>query len=333
MDCRTQDISGVPASCTRGLPITQPLDQRSLLQSIGSLRMALASATASAQPLSRESVASLDDVRSTTVVIEASASRAVQAAQASASDAISSAQVSIASSLSTAADAATHGVSVSNLTWIETPHSMTKPQKQPPNEDMPSHISVPLAVIAIISTATGTCLLTLLGYFLFAHRHQLRRQVRKKEKKEVSAALDRAITSCIAEEVPNPKPALAPDWPQQSRIAMTTAVDANAMDTPQDEEQLIPSPPPSHHEPPTPFDERRASLWRTETSITDTSRAWRRTASSHFMDSAERVYADILARPLELVRIRSPFQPAEPTPTPPARDDVGWPLPTKQNWI
>ncbi|KAK4183451.1 hypothetical protein QBC35DRAFT_98375 [Podospora australis] len=68
----------------------------------------------------------------------------------------------------------------------------------------------------------------------------------------------------------------------------------------------------------------------------------RRTASSHFMDSAERVYGDILTSPLETtsppVIDRPPSEvQARPPPLPPERpkrprEDVGWPL-TKQPWV
>ncbi|KAL2153504.1 hypothetical protein VTH82DRAFT_4659 [Thermothelomyces myriococcoides] len=69
-----------------------------------------------------------------------------------------------------------------------------------------------------------------------------------------------------------------------------------------------------------------------ETSLTDTTHAGdplRRTASSRLtMDSAERVYACILASPLERARPLPSPQEQEPVPV---RDDVGWPLPPGEN--
>ncbi|KAK4652278.1 hypothetical protein QC762_609710 [Podospora pseudocomata] len=67
----------------------------------------------------------------------------------------------------------------------------------------------------------------------------------------------------------------------------------------------------------------------------------RRTASSHFMDSAEKIYGDILTSPLEKDPLEAPYQPA---PEPPVntlpkssskmkREDVGWPLPAKEAWL
>ncbi|KAK4177094.1 hypothetical protein QBC36DRAFT_310465 [Triangularia setosa] len=64
----------------------------------------------------------------------------------------------------------------------------------------------------------------------------------------------------------------------------------------------------------------------------------RRTASSHFMDSAEKIYGDILTSPLEKDPLEVPYQPPPESPvtTLPQfkseeieREDVGWPLPAE----
>jgi hypothetical protein len=99
-----QDVSPNLGSC-RLIPTLepgpQPHDPGSLLESISSLRMKLASVTASAFSLSRELVAALDDLRMTTAIVAASSTNAVLAAQASAFNAISSAQASAASTIFT----------------------------------------------------------------------------------------------------------------------------------------------------------------------------------------------------------------------------------------
>jgi hypothetical protein len=187
-----------------------------------------------------------------------------------------------------------------------------------------------LAIIAIVVTAVGTCLLTLLGYFMFTHRHR-RKQRANEEEKEVNAALDRAIVSYIAKEEPG---AQGPSAPERPRPAMTTAVDAKMSggEGPEGKEPInSPTLPAPYPEPRTPSMDRRGSLWSSDTSVVDPSRALRRTASSHFMDSAERVYANILASPLEQIRARSSPPTAEAAPA--ARDDVGWPFPPRDSWL
>ncbi|KAG7287541.1 hypothetical protein NEMBOFW57_007053 [Staphylotrichum longicolle] len=187
---------------------------------------------------------------------------------------------------------------------------------------MNGKISVPLAIIAIVVTAVGTCFVSLLGYYLFIRRRRAKHQAHEEEK-EVNAALDRAIVSYIVKEHPSPQEEVAPGGPSQPELAMTTAVGAT-MDDAHDDGL-------SHYEPPTPTGDQRLLLRRTETSVTEASRSLRQTASSHFMDSAERVYANILAQPLEHIRVRPPPQMAEPAPAP--RDDVGWPLTSKESWL
>jgi hypothetical protein len=192
---------------------------------------------------------------------------------------------------------------------------------------MAKQISMSLAIIAIVVTAVGTCLLSLFGYFLFTHRHR-RKQRANEEEKEVNAALDRAIVSYIAKEDPAAHGSLAPERP---RPAMTTAVDANMSGGEGKEPINSPTLPAPFPEPRAPSVDRRGSLWGSDISVVDPSRALRRTASSHFMDSAERVYANILASPLEQIRARSSPPTAEAAPAP--RDDVGWPFPPRDSWL
>lgn len=192
---------------------------------------------------------------------------------------------------------------------------------------MARQISMSLAIIAIVVTAVGTCLLTLLGYFLFTHRHR-RKQRANKVEKDVNAALDRAIVSYIAKEDPNAQGPLAPERP---RPAMTTAVDANMGSGKGKEPINSPTLPAPCLEPRTPSVDRRASLWSSDASVADPPAALRRTASSHFMDSAERVYANILASPLEQIRARASPPTAEAAP--PKRDDVGWLFPPRDSWL
>lgn len=196
---------------------------------------------------------------------------------------------------------------------------------------MANAISMPTAIIAIVCTAVGTCLLSLLGYFLFTHRHK-KKQRANEEEKEVNAALDRAIVSYIAKEEPSAHGSSAPEGPPPSRLAMTTAVDANISSMERNEPVDSPTLPAAFHEPPTPSVDRRGSLWSSDPSVIEPTRALRRTASSHFMDSTERVYANILASPLEQIRARSSPPSSEPVP-PSARNDVGWPFPSTDSWL
>jgi hypothetical protein len=196
---------------------------------------------------------------------------------------------------------------------------------------MANQISMSVTIIAIVVTAVGTCLLSLLGYFLFTHRHR-RKQRANEEEKHVNAALDRAIVSYIAKEDPRAQAPSAPERQGPSPLAMTTAVDANMSGGEGNAAVDSPTLPASCPGPRTPSVDRRGSLWSSDTSVADPSRALRRTTSSHFMDSAERVYANILASPLEQIRARSSPPTAEAVPA--VRDDVGWPLPSKKDsWL
>lgn len=112
------DMAKEPVSCLPSPtlePGLHPRDLGSLIDTINSLRLELSSASASAQSLS----ASLDDIRSTTATIAASASSAVLAAQASASYAVSSAQASAASAVAAADQPPSNGVSLCLLAAID----------------------------------------------------------------------------------------------------------------------------------------------------------------------------------------------------------------------
>ncbi|KAK3294542.1 uncharacterized protein B0H64DRAFT_189809 [Chaetomium fimeti] len=189
---------------------------------------------------------------------------------------------------------------------------------------MEKQISSRTFTIAIVVTAVGTCLLSLLGYYLFTIWRRRVKQRAHEEEKDGNAALDRAIVSYTGKEQSNPPGLSAPEGPQKSQPAMTTAIHANlgsaGVDNPAE-----PSPR-SIHELPAPTAVQGQALEKTVTLETDTSRSLRRTASSHFLDSAERVYACILASPLERMRTWS-------TPSPAPRDDVGWPLAPKGGWL
>ncbi len=254
---------------------------------------------------------------------------------------------------------------------------------------MAKQFSLTILIIPIVSTAVGTCLVSLLACYLVTRRHRAKQQAHDEEK-QVNDALDRAIVSYIVKELPSPHGSRATqtlgqeepiEGPQLPEPAMTTAVDANLQNLepsppqppsppamtpavlpnldhsepycPQDSPQYRLSAPfqPDHpyqhatqfpfpYEPPTPTGDQCQLLQRTTSEVTElyTPRSGRRTASSHFMDSSERVYADILARPLEHVmawsqpRVSEPVPEPEPEPAP--RDDVGWPLTSRERgWV
>ncbi|AEO66543.1 uncharacterized protein THITE_2114685 [Thermothielavioides terrestris NRRL 8126] len=184
---------------------------------------------------------------------------------------------------------------------------------------MSKQISVPIFVIAIVLSVFGSAAFSVLGAYLFMRRRRARRRGQEQEQ-VANQALDRAIVSYIAKEFPSQQAA------QPLGRAMTTATDASAKDT---EAGGPISSTLSDQEPPTTGVERSQPPCRTETSTADSS--LRKTASSHFADSAEQVYGDIIARPLE----RTSIPPASPRPEFVAatrRDDVGWPL-TKESWL
>ncbi len=224
---------------------------------------------------------------------------------------------------------------------------------------MSNDISVPIAIAAIVSTAVGTCLISLLLYYLVI-RHRKAKQRAHEEEKEVNAALDRAIVSYIVKELPSPQgsvepaqpPAPVTDQPPRLELAMTAALGATMDDLMRDdgpgtsrrphrESPTSTTPRRSHPESPTsttPWgrrlileDQRQQFVGRVGTPARDKLMPLRKTVSSRPVDSAESVYASILARPLEHVRARS--EPPMVTPVPAPRDDVGWPLTSKDGWL
>ncbi|KAH6856315.1 hypothetical protein B0I37DRAFT_367088 [Chaetomium sp. MPI-CAGE-AT-0009] len=189
---------------------------------------------------------------------------------------------------------------------------------------MGDQISARTFIITIVATAAGTCLLSLLGCYLFIFRRRRVNQRSCEEGRDGKAALDRAVVRYIGKEQSNPPGPSAPERPPQLHPAMTTAINANAGAVEGD--NLREPSPQSTYAPLAPVvGQGRARGGKTVTSDADTLMSRRRTASSHFLDSAERVYARILASPLERMRTWSP-------PTPPPRDDVGWPLPP-EGWV
>jgi hypothetical protein len=110
---------------------------------------------------------------------------------------------------------------------------------------------------------------------------------------------------------------------------MTTAVDAH-LSRAEDKERIVSQPAPFERAPPTM--DRRQSDRMSEATSADLPTPWRETTSSYFSNSVEQVYANILARPLEHVSTQSTLAPR--TPVPAARDDVGWPLASKEeDWV
>ncbi len=210
---------------------------------------------------------------------------------------------------------------------------------------MSNDISVPIAIAAIVSTAVGTCLISLLLYYLVI-RHRKAKQRAHEEEKEVNAALDRAIVSYIVKELPSPQgsvepaqpPAPVTDKPPRLELAMTAALGTTMDDLMGDDGPGASRR--SHRESPTsttPWgrrsileDQRQQFVGRVGTPA-DKLMPLRKTVSSRPVDSAESVYASILARPLEHVRARS--EPPMVTPVPAPRDDVGWPLTSKNGWL
>ncbi|KAK4238536.1 hypothetical protein C8A03DRAFT_15011 [Achaetomium macrosporum] len=192
---------------------------------------------------------------------------------------------------------------------------------------MGKHISTPIFIIAIVVSIFGSALLSILGVYLFLRRRREARRQRQEHEKVASAALDRAIVSYIAKELSGEQGASDQQAPEPLELAMSTAADANMKDMEVDRRMDIHR----SEESPTPSVERIPSLRRSETSITDTVNSLPRLTFSHFADSVEQVYGDILARPLERVSIHA--APSLPKFVPPARDDdVGWPL-TKETQL
>ncbi|KAK4251369.1 hypothetical protein C7999DRAFT_28100 [Corynascus novoguineensis] len=202
---------------------------------------------------------------------------------------------------------------------------------------------MPVFVISITSTAIGTCVLSVLGYYLFLLRRKALRREHAKKKQDTTA-LDRVVVSSNAEKKPTSQGPPAPEGQQGAQPAMPLPVDPeprpqNILDTDENSQPAMTpathtvGSPRSHPEPSLSSVGRGRPRRGTETSLAEATyavSARRRTASSHFMDSTERVYACILASPLEHVKA-GPSTRQEEEPPPAAREDVGWPLPS--SWI
>jgi hypothetical protein len=202
---------------------------------------------------------------------------------------------------------------------------------------MRPNLPMPLVIVAIVISGVGSSLLTLVFFWMFIRFRKARKCKQELDVKEVNEALDRAIVSYIIKENPSPQDR-SMEQPQQdldpvitgSTETPTTVAREGTINWP-----LRPSVPPI---PPTrlltPVALPRGIPRRTLSSrvTVDSPRAFhRKTASSPLTDSAERVYASILASPLENTTRNQLPRPIEVVPAA-RRDDIGWPL-TTENWF
>jgi hypothetical protein len=190
---------------------------------------------------------------------------------------------------------------------------------------MPKHISTRIFVIAIILSNIGTAILSILGVYLFMRRrHKAQRQWDDHET-VANAALNRAIVSYIAKEPPGEPGASGQQAPEERERDVITKRDANRKDMEVDRDINAHASPQAS---PTSTVERTPPpLPRSETAVADTASSLAKLMFSRFMDSAEQVYSDILARPLQRQRVSIRASPSLPEVVPPPRkDDVGWPL-------
>ncbi|KAK4095953.1 hypothetical protein N658DRAFT_511623 [Parathielavia hyrcaniae] len=246
-------------------------------------------------------MAPLEDLHSTTAVVAASPPGAVLPAQTAAAQA-------------------------STVSATPTTDYSAGFSKQTRDTGTGRQFSLIIFIIAIVATAVGACLLSLLGFYLFSRRRKAKRRADEAEK-EANAALDRAIVSYIVKDQPSPAGSAAQVPPQQDGpgpAAMTPALGAK-MGSHEPH-----GPPHTPSGPARPVFGRIQSLRRTESTASDSRLSSGRT-SSPLTPSVERVYAAILARPLEYVRTRNSSRLAEPGLA--VRDDVGWPLPSTGSWV
>ncbi|KAL1840075.1 hypothetical protein VTJ49DRAFT_810 [Mycothermus thermophilus] len=171
-------------------------------------------------------------------------------------------------------------------------------------------LSVPVFISSIIATATGTCLLTVLGLYLITHRHKFLTKYRRQ--KEAEALLEREAMSRAAEglglNIPPPA-----ELPQESgKKAMTPAVSVHRA-----------------LRPPVPAKDRRGVLRKAERPLPPTPHTSR--SPSTFTDNTDQVYANILGRPIEPAMTRNVPERRPPASVPPVREDVGWPLSSGEN--
>jgi len=203
---------------------------------------------------------------------------------------------------------------------------------------MRANLPTPLAIVAIVVSGVGSSLLTLVFFWMFMRCHKARKRKQELDVKEVNEALDRAIVSYIVKENPSPQDRTLEQEPPQDLDPVITG----RMETPTTvaREDTInwplrpPIPPTPPTRPLTPAALPRGIPRRTLSSrvTVDAPRAFhRKTASSPLTDSAERVYAGILANPLENTMRNQLPRPIEVVPAA-RRDDIGWPL-TTENWF
>ncbi|KAK4109665.1 hypothetical protein N656DRAFT_332898 [Canariomyces notabilis] len=218
---------------------------------------------------------------------------------------------------------------------------------------MDLEVSPAVAAMAILVSALGTLLLSFVGFYIFQRRRKAK-QREQDDEKEAGAALDRAVVNYLVSELPVPQSSSAPGPRQQLGYGVTNALRTNMESValygppcfPQSlygpcppfcpsSPHLTTSPPPPEAppQPPTQAILARNSSPSPEISRTELLRTFhRRTASSPpLTDTEERVYGDILARPIK----RHSVTPSPKTPgsQPPIRGDgVGWPL-TNEYWL
>ncbi|KAK3353315.1 hypothetical protein B0T25DRAFT_208125 [Lasiosphaeria hispida] len=335
----------LPAPCPMTTPFPSELHRRQNINNVittSFLNSALASARSSALSVSQELTSSINQLQSSLDLLSSSASAAILEAQASASNVVLEAEASASGAVAAAEKSASRMVggalalasSVSASAAAITPY-VTTVEVQVPTEGGDAALSVTNAVIAIVVSVIGSSLLSLLGCYLFMRRHK-KKQKLKEEELDVSLALDRAVVSYIAKEAPTlTTPAyqigraimLNDDnnreaRPRRSRPSLLLSPPRQAslrsIKTPK-----IP-PPPAGPPPTCPLPD---IPWAAGTPKIPPRRP---PVERPRQNSAERIYGDILARPLE--PITSPRSP-EPLPEPaihtrpPEWGNSNWPLP------
>ncbi|KAK0715101.1 hypothetical protein B0H67DRAFT_234262 [Lasiosphaeris hirsuta] len=344
------------APCPTTTPFPSELHRRQNINNVITIRFlnsALASAVASASSVSRELALSITQLQSSMELLSSSASDALLEAQASASnsmlevkasasDAVVTAEQSASGAIAAAEQSASSKVgevlalasSVSASAAAITP-VVTTVEVQPPTEAGNATLSVTRAIIAIVVSVAGSSLLSLLGCYLFVRRHK-KKQKLKEEELDVNLALDRAIVSYIAKESPTPT-----TRPHQIGRAVMLGDNINKEAR---QRRLKPSlvlsplrqaslrspktpkaPPPPAGPPPTcPLPDIPCTTAAPKTPPR------RPSVVRPSPDSAERVYSDILARPIQpITSPRSPERSPEPAvhTRPPEWRNSNWPLP------
>lgn len=198
-------------------------------------------------------------------------------------------------------------------------------------------ISPAVAALAIAAAVVGPIFVFLLGFCIFERRRKAKRR-EQEEEMEVSAALDRAIVSYIVNERPSTQRSSTQESRRQLGHAVANALRMNVESVAHNGPPCFPhcpsslcsqSPPPLPPPippPPPPTKPSKVFSPRPVSSPAATSTVFRRrTASSHFVDSAKRAYGDILVRPIERDSVALLSRVPESIPAA-RKDDIGWPL-------